>query len=343
MRLDQLTFTRFLAAASIVVFHYGHDTFLFTNAILAPIFSQANIGVSYFFLLSGFVMVVANYKKDMKVKEFYLNRIARIYPLYLLALLLVIIFNVANGIAINKSEVFLSVFALQAWIPRYPLTLNFPGWSLSIEMFFYAVFPYLLLLIYRRYTLKQWAPWAIVLWLGSLLGLEIGRRVLPQFIPSIAMDLLYYHPFMHLNVFVAGNLAGYLFFKFSDSVNIKWNGLVLVLLVALLYLLLRCNLPICYHDGFLAIVFLPAVILLALNKGAGAKLLNLPILVFLGDISYGIYILQVPVHLFCLKLFSYYQLPLNFYAYFCLLVFFSAASYLFVEKPLRVKIASLGR
>ncbi|MDW5290748.1 hypothetical protein [Formosa sp. PL04] len=59
MRLEQITFTRFLAAISIVIFHHGKNIFPFNQEGVSFIIKQANIGVSYFFILSGFVMVIA--------------------------------------------------------------------------------------------------------------------------------------------------------------------------------------------------------------------------------------------------------------------------------------------
>ena len=59
MRIEQLTFTRFLAATSIVIFHYGVKCYPFNNNEIAFIFKSADVGVSYFFILSGFVMLLA--------------------------------------------------------------------------------------------------------------------------------------------------------------------------------------------------------------------------------------------------------------------------------------------
>lgn len=91
MRIEQLTFTRFIAAISIVIFHYGKESQLFSNFLVNFIFKQANVAVSYFFLLSGFVMIIAYHKKTkIHFLEFIKNRLARIYPVYLLAIILLI-------------------------------------------------------------------------------------------------------------------------------------------------------------------------------------------------------------------------------------------------------------
>src|SRR6478752_9903753 len=135
MRIEQLTFTRFLAASSIVVFHFGMNTFPFNHESVSFAFWSANYGVSYFFILSGFVMIV-DYGDQPKINslEYLKNRLARVYPVYAFAMLLMFVSlivtkaeNIYNGILLN-------VFLVQAWVPGKALSFNGAGWSLSVEM-----------------------------------------------------------------------------------------------------------------------------------------------------------------------------------------------------------------
>jgi peptidoglycan/LPS O-acetylase OafA/YrhL len=143
MRIEQLTFTRFIAALLIVIFHYGLDILPFN--LNRQMFSGANVGVSYFFVLSGFVMIIAYHKKQrISAFEYLRNRFARIYPLYMLALLLFLAYRmVGTNVPIRIDEVVLSSFMIQSWIPGKALLLNFPGWTLSVELFFYVSVPLL--------------------------------------------------------------------------------------------------------------------------------------------------------------------------------------------------------
>ena len=138
MRIEQLTFTRFIAASLIVIFHYGIDIFPFN--LQKTMFLGANIGVSYFFVLSGFVMIIAYHKKQkISVLNYLRNRFARIYPVYLLAtLILVGYYLVATNVDVKPIDLILNITLLQSWVPAKVLTLNFPGWSLSVEFFFYV-------------------------------------------------------------------------------------------------------------------------------------------------------------------------------------------------------------
>ena len=93
MRIDQLTFLRFIAAIAIVVYHYGAAIAPFHFTAISFLFKQANLGVSFFYVLSGFVMMLAyTDKAPINAKLFLWNRLARIYPIYILALLAVCIF-----------------------------------------------------------------------------------------------------------------------------------------------------------------------------------------------------------------------------------------------------------
>lgn len=58
-RIDQLTFIRFIASLLVVIFHFGRNIPPFNYDILKSFFDRGNISVSFFFILSGFVMVVA--------------------------------------------------------------------------------------------------------------------------------------------------------------------------------------------------------------------------------------------------------------------------------------------
>ena len=59
MKLEQLTFTRYIAALSVVFFHYGAWVFPANIPWLNPILAAGPIAVSYFYVLSGFIMAIA--------------------------------------------------------------------------------------------------------------------------------------------------------------------------------------------------------------------------------------------------------------------------------------------
>lgn len=349
MRLEQLTFTRFLAAISIVVFHFGTKLFPFNLKATAFLFEHANIGVSYFFILSGFVMIVAyGNKEKVDYVSYIRKRFARLYPVYLLAILLYLLYILVKH---NKSPndykgLFLNITLLQSWVPGQALSFNSPGWSLSVELFFYVCFPFLYNFFYKRTGFIKAAIIVLLIFVFSqLLFHYLLNSSFYKGFPSASHDFVHYFPLMHLNEFLIGNIAG-LFFLNSKFEKRNYD-LVVIVLSVMVALLLKFPFGISYHNGMLAFLFVPLIIFISLNKGVLTAISNLKFFVFLGEISYGIYILQMPVFrlgntIMRTKLLNFGSNPgLIFSINFALLLIVAAISYQYIEKPVREKISRM--
>ncbi|OXA77874.1 Peptidoglycan/LPS O-acetylase OafA/YrhL, contains acyltransferase and SGNH-hydrolase domains [Flavobacterium aquidurense] len=345
MRIEQLTFTRFIAALFIVIFHYGRDCFLFNNDYVSFIFRQANIGVSYFFILSGFVMIVAYHKNSKIIFAKYIkNRLARIYPVYLLAIFLVLFSKLFKDI--KFADFFLNILMMQSWIHEKALTINYPGWSLSVELFFYLSFPFLFNFIYKKNTLKSIAFWIILFWLLSqiVFYLIVNKVFITTRIYSV--QDIYYNPLMHLNEFLIGNLAG-LYFMSDLSEKRKNYSVHILFMLLVLVLILKFPLGLNYHNGLLALIFVPLIVLISLSTDKLTYLFRKNFFVFLGEISFSIYILQYPVWSLCsdYRLNKYFgidkesDISLSFFLRLGILIILSSISYLYFEKPIRNKIS----
>ncbi len=348
MKIDQLTFTRFIAAIGIVIFHFGRTVFPFNDNHLQFIFNHANIGVSYFFILSGFVMVIAYYKKDTKIDSrlYYRNRVARIYPLYVLAFILSILFLPLPHF--DLVGLVLECFALQAWIPKYTLGYNLPAWSLSVEAFFYLLFPFLVNSFYLKFNVKSICFIGILIWLCT----QLFFLILPDFSfyngrTLEINNLLFYSPLMHLNQFLIGNIGGLIYLKIVNKKTLFQSDLSIIALIMIAVVcgaLIRfhsgssINSQIAFHDGLLAIITLPLIISLSLNKGLVKKIFSSKQLVFLGDISYGIYILQYPMYAITLAILKKINItdPSSiFFLSVIILILASAFFYIAIEVPFR--------
>ena len=346
MRIEQLTFTRFVAAIAIVIFHYGKGSFLFNNKMVSFIFEKANIGVSYFFILSGFVMIIA-YHNNISINFFtYLkNRFARVYPVYFLAILLTLLIYMFKDIALI--DLFLNIIMLQAWIPGKALTVNFPGWSLSVELFFYISFPILFNYFYKKGYKITTAFNIIFFWCISQLIFHFLLFNTFFVSPYSKTDFLY-NPLLHFNEFLIGNLAALFFLKKLKNKTGNYSIYIFLLLLFLI-VSLRFPLGLNYHNGFLSILFVPLIILISLNRGKFNDILNRKLFVFLGEISFGIYILQRPVwKLFSTQLLEKYigldivtDFTLIFFIRFSGLILISSLSYVYFETPVRNKIKKM--
>ncbi len=339
MRIEQLTFTRFLAALIIVVFHYGLDIPPFTHPSISFLFS--NIGISYFFVLSGFVMVIAYSKsgKHIVPSIYYKNRFARVYPVYFFALLFSMLMMWICYFPITWDGVSMNLLMLQSWFPKYPMLINRTGWTLSVEVLFYLSFPFLYNKIYAKFSVVSIAFGVLLFWLLSQM-LSSYLISIPTLITegSASHHLIYYFPFMHFNQFLIGNLFGIILLHTYQRFSRNRDILIMVLLASMAALL-RYSIPFAnYHNGFLAIFFAFIILNISLNTGYITKISSSRAGIFLGEISFGMYILQIPVHDAFYKSTKpfYYNHPYYFfYLYLIVLILFSAFSYQFIETPLR--------
>lgn len=333
MKISQITFTRFVAAIAIVISHFNKDLFLYQINYISDIFLRANVGVSYFFILSGFIMIVAYHKKNqIDYLDFYKNRFARIYPLYIVGLLLYLITKSSN---FSVYKLILYLFGIQSWIPGEALVLNFPGWSISVEFLFYLLFP----LLYNRYYSKQnksiWVI-AIIIWVITQVfsNFYVGSSWYegPH---TKSHEFGFYFPLLHLNEFLIGNLAGMFFVRHHKQKN--YDLLVILLFAAILLALIF--IPLNFHNGLMAVLFIPLIILISYNNGFLTKIFSLKPLEYLGEISYAIYIVHIPILYIIREVLKWkhqlLDINLVFWIYIAVLLIVSALFYQCVEKPLR--------
>ncbi|OQX16638.1 MAG: hypothetical protein BWK73_03450 [Thiothrix lacustris] len=351
MRIEQLTFTRYVAALTVVFFHYGMTTFPANVPWVNPVLAAGPIAVSYFYVLSGFIMAIAYYRPGQPqlafaTRRYWWARIARIYPVYLLALLLMIAAKYQTA-GSEPLTVVLSVSLLQAWIPGYPLTLNAPGWSLSVEAFFYLCFP-LLMVVVHRYQLTTVTLAAGLLWLTTQLthGFLLNTHA---YVPhGLLHDFIFYNPLLHLNTFIMGFIAGaWLQTGNLDRLQqplVNNGGLLLVTVLIVVLLITRqtmidaSGIAFDYTNGLIAPLFLLFVVLLALNTGKISQYLQHKWLILLGEASFSLYILQKPLHGIYEKLMPVEIDPhstLHFYSFLLLLTISALCSYWFFEAPAR--------
>jgi len=350
IEIPQLTFTRFLAAIAIVIFHYAAEIFPFNIPAVHYFISHANLGVCYFFVLSGCILSIVYeadfFTKSSAGKKFFIARFARIYPVYLIALLL----GMAS-VWLYQRERFSIAAALsnallvQAWIPMHLKTYNLPGWSLSVEAFFYFIFPWLIYKVFRE-SFRSSVIIASLVWLVSLIIYLIFNPG-----TSIAIENPYINfvtnPLMQVNNFLLGIAGGIAYRQKKFSIIKKNSNFFLAVSTILMLLIFFIPNPIVENarDGLLAPLFLLFILSLTYHKGTVTRLLSNKFLIYLGDISYGIYILQGPLGMWYKGALIKAGINLSnaafIYSFILFLIAFSAFSYSFIEKPLRVYLRTV--
>lgn len=345
----QLTLTRFTAALTVVIFHYGSKIFPFDIYPFSQLIPTGQIFVSYFFTLSGFIMMLAYWPQAGKFQtlRYWVFRLARLYPVYLLGLGLSILLNLKS--LRELTALGLNLTLLQAWRPPYPNSLNYPGWSLSVEAFFYLLFP-LILLIACRLSLRISAILLFSFWGASMVGHSYLLKNWYTGFPSFTHDVLFYNPLFHLNGFLLGALAGRWMLEHGQTLRAKprLNSALLVaslLLIALSLLYLKdflkdtFGIRMALTNGILAPIFIVFITSLAVDQTWVARLFQKPGFVLLGDASYAIYILQYPVHTFYKNYIDprlgNFSNEAHFYAYLLLLILVSIGTFLWIENPAR--------
>ena len=347
VRVESLTVFRFIAAIFVVTFHFGGV------AGLGGIFKTGHQMVTFFFVLSGFVMVMAYYKKDnFEFNAFWFARIARIAPVYFLAMVLAIVFPIYKGVEgenISVVSILLHMSFLQAWIPPYPLSINSPAWSLSVEAFFYLVFPFILVFIRRiNLSVKYLFLVSLAIWLVSQIVTFIIMNS-PQYgePPNIFSDIIYYFPLLHLCSFLLGVSAGVWFLNNSQFKSNKFSIIFFLAISSITFMALNNleyiekylnpDMKLFHLDGsFYAPLFVVFIISLALLPEYMDKILSNRFFVLLGNSSYSLYILHGPIAIFFIQfILPNVSMPIAhlFYWYLFTTIIISILIYRFVEIP----------
>src|SRR4051812_27059916 len=214
-KLNPLTSLRFLAAGMIVI-HHLRGAFGIPHDFCEP-FALDN-GVSFFFVLSGFILTyVYSARPRLEKRRFLLARLARLWPAHVGAFGVMALLawdGVRNQFTVWK---FLANLALvHAWIPLREYNFSFvgPSWSISTEFGFYLCFLWLV----RNWDRTWW--WKLAL-TATCAGLKIFLgNLLPGKIPGLAAEdlrrsLVYIHPLARLFEFSVGMAAAALWRRYS--------------------------------------------------------------------------------------------------------------------------------
>ncbi|MGV3617825.1 MAG: acyltransferase family protein [Fimbriimonas sp.] len=302
--LKALTGLRFLAALPVVLFHV-----LPRPAMPAWAGRLADLGyvsVGLFFVLSGFVLAYAYANPDGEIDKatFYRNRFARIYPVYALAMLIALpaFARAYEYLQLPRAEfgidVLLRFLLVHAWHPGTMKYYNVPSWSLSVEAFFYLIFPLLLPSVMRI------RPSEVVRSLVAVLALAafapaVFEWAYPGTSPAVEnyrVLMIKFHPLVRLPEFLAGMLLGRLFVGTEVRISGDRADRLLALAVAAIVAAIALRMPyVLLHTGGLAVAFTVIVWALASGQGRAAAALATPPLVRLGEASYALYILHLPV------------------------------------------------
>jgi peptidoglycan/LPS O-acetylase OafA/YrhL len=354
--IKELTGIRFFAAFHVIFFHnfYISGTIVdHTPAFIKRFFSFGDSAVAFFFILSGFILsyVYVNSSNELKTskKTFAWARFSRLYPIYILALL----FDLPRGItyfistydmttAVTKIVVSLSAYLtmLQSWYPRVTASWNSPAWSLSVEAFFYCVFPFVIPFIFKiKSNLKMmFLLYLIPILLFSILKYGVHINFDSSFISTLWRSF----PALRLSEFLIGVVLGKVLKERGSGVQwiechkgfasaIFWACLIFSLGIACIDLNLARELRM---NIFLIPCFSLIILLLATTQIKGTGVFRTNIVVLLGNASFTLYIIHQPV-LYYMNLLGFEKGVTYFSLYCCACIVLSLTLYKYFEVPMQ--------
>jgi peptidoglycan/LPS O-acetylase OafA/YrhL len=286
---------RFIAASLICLYHFNKANVLGLQG-LSPLFLNIQLMVDFFFCLSGFVIAKTYLDKIHDAGSYGLfmwKRFARLYPLHLLTLGVGIAGGMVVGAGALQPGTNPEIFSAKAILANLTLThsmgvtsygsFNIPSWSISAEMFVYALFPAMALLATR---LKPLTNLAILL---AYVGLTIMIR---QHLGLRDWTLTWFDggALRAVPSFFAGVLIARL-------IATGWRGFAPPLWMAHgAFLLSFVPMHFGLRDELALICFALTVLLAAAAEQNGAaSRLQSPRFVHLGDASYSLYMWHMPL------------------------------------------------
>ena len=370
-RFVSLDAARGIGAFSVVLWHWSHffdegvhpaaggvSTRPFSE-LFYWFYNYGWMGVEFFFALSGFIFFHYYYgliqDRRIGVGEFFKRRFARLYPLHVLTMLIVIvlqeIYRQRHGSNFvyppgTLADLLQAVTLTSHWWPNQEYFFNGPSWSISVECFLYALF-----FVCARFALDRRAPVFLAL---SIIGLALSFLLWP-----IGRGMVSFFTGALVGVGLRLLVRSGWYLRAPRQVLLTALALGAAVLVGIGALpvlagLLSWAAPAAPRlagaaAGHVVVLVVFPYLVLLLGLIESIRPVRARALRVLGDCSYSIYLLHFPLQLFtviCLDAAgvgrAVFGQPLTFVTWCALLFGVSALSHYRFEKPMQRRIRALG-
>lgn len=290
---------RGIAALMVALYHFQTTSVVFQSAL----FRNAWLFVDFFFVLSGFV-IAANYRDRLAegfgAVKFLLLRLGRLYPLHVVMLFGFVatelaLYLAASGMKLGSGReyftgqtapigILTNLLLIQGLGIHNGLTWNGVAWSISTEMWAYVVFAVLATRFAKSLDSAMWLIIAVMFvycLIEKLLPPGSGRfmefaRCLYGFCVGVLLH----------KAFLAVDRAGTV-----DRMSIGRITAIeaVALVLAVVFVIVARELP---THALAPMAFAPAVLVYAFDRGRISRLLQARSLVFMGTLSYSIYLIH---------------------------------------------------
>ncbi|MCX4721053.1 acyltransferase [Streptomyces virginiae] len=310
-KLPSLTGLRFFAALSVFFFHSSlTDSPIPPNAPINP-FADASIadgfstafnkagylGVSFFFVLSGFVLAWAS-RPGERVTAFLRRRLLKIFPNHIVVFAAAMILF-AGAAVTGVADWLPNLLLIHTWFPQASINLsvNPPSWSLGSELLFYVLFPLLIVPIRKIRGAALWV-WSALMVVGMVAVQLVSTYVVPD-TPKSAITPVSDMQFWFGYLLPLGRV-------FEFALGILLARVVLAGLwprrvgfgaaLALTVLGYAAALVAPFQYGFVVATIVPVAALIGATAQADvddrATFLRSRPMVWLGEVSFGFYLVQ---------------------------------------------------
>ncbi len=322
---------RGFAALWVLLLH----TYFFSGSepnVLAPFFKVGWLGVIIFYLLSSFLLGSIYFQKKQKSKwdliQFYKRRFLRIFPAYYFQLAIIFISTYWGFYKFpDIKDLIAHLFMYFNLPPTYTKQLVGVWWTLPIEFTFYLILPLMGLLVFKIGAIR-FLLLSLILTIAYKLSIIQILNIPSENLPTVLGQL----PGVFFT-FSLGFISSYLVFKNKLTITFKYLFIILPLNIIWIALLLHSP---NYWTGSSLVYFWMSVndvffmlIILALYK-SNNRIINNRLFIWLGQISYGIYLWHLPVILIFKDEFTHFTSLLTVTIVLTLLL--ASLSYYFIEK-----------
>lgn len=350
--LKPLTGVRAIAAFLIFFSHYNIFEAKFPGSFLALMVGEFHIGVSLFFVLSGFLITYRYYHRHREIltKRFYIKRFARIYPLYFLLLTATYLYAHINGEGNNAFSLhnyLFNITLLSGFFNELKFTGIAQAWSLTAAEVFYLFTPLIFFFMKKKLINLVGCIISFMLFGCLLVVISHGFHNPNGFFGSFEFMFTYTF-FGRCFEFIAGILVAIYYLRNKENLaNQKTQYLTYIGLVGTFFciFLLSCfpendnhfMIRFLLYSFLLPIVgFTPLYLGLISSKTFISRILSSQLLQLLGKASYAFYLIHLG---FLAKIIQ--SVAANQLLFFLMLNIVAIGLYFSIEKPMNKLIKNI--
>ncbi|MBB5647087.1 acyltransferase family protein [Pedobacter cryoconitis] len=302
--LSSLTALRGIAALLVAIFHFEMAVARFVPAAQSMFFEKCYLMVDLFFIMSGFIMLhvySSEFKNNIQaksLKNFLVARFARVYPLHLFSLLLLVVIvrwltDWGNPPILleQPADILPNIFLLHSFGFTKIYSWNIPSWSISAEWAAYLLFPIIALCMNKKkaITVILLALFIVVAYYSIMYLLPRKNPINPAIpVPHNLNTTFDYGYIRGIAGFITGLLV-YLLYELRAFRKAFSSDIVCLLII----LAITLSMHFALNDSLTVLLFAMLVLSFTANNGRIAKFCNRKIPQFLGDISYSVYLMQI--------------------------------------------------